>query len=383
MSIKSVNLSTLFMVVFVTLSFAQSNKTTLQKVELYITPRNVEYGWADNGVFQFELNKASVKSRYTHKSYFTMVVKDSVYELFYTKVNMPASFFSNLQPSKENNIREKRILMILPHQDTFYIDSRYNLIKNGRSYELNKQFKSFIENCMPIEIRENWVFDLSRFLETRRTLDDNNYHRIYRNLQVVPTESIDTVPRPYLQNNDTIVSRLIRKKDSISFYSHAIGLDTVLDVHYKFDESFYANGIKKSEATYINEEIYGMARGWYPSGKLFYVFFSQSGHYFGPYLKNYPNGNIQEFGYYKLPTQPTKYQRTVKREGENGYTIYTEYVQLKDGQWNTYYEDGIKKSEETYSQGSRDGLFKYYDVHGYVKKTELYVQDKLIEVKNY
>ena len=382
------SLSAVFSVlVFVTLGYAQSNKSPLQKAELYITPRNVEYSWADGGVFQFRLNRASVKFKYDRKRYKTLTVKDSVYELFYTKLDIPTSLYSNLMPNKENTVWTKRIMILLPNQDTFYIDQGYNLIKNEKSYQLSDEFRNLIEGCMPIEIRENWILNLSRFRQTWRNLDYNNDSFVYRKSRIDTVVYKGAEPILYLQNGlsvDTIDKIPMKDRDTVISFTHNIGSDTSSDIQYKFDETFYINGIKRSEATYINGEIFGMARGWYTSGKLHYVFFSEGGSYFGPYLKNYPNGNIEEFGYYKLPPEPTKYQRAVKRAAtSNSYDIYSEYVQLKDGTWKTYYKHGVKKSEETYSEGLKDGLFKYYDMYGSINRTELYVQDKLIEIKSY
>jgi hypothetical protein len=138
-------------------SFAQKFKT----VELYITPRNVTYGWYDNGVFQFKHNKKSIKEPYEKRTYNTLTEKDSVFELFYSKVQMPDSLYNNLIPQKNVAIDIKRIMIVIPKKDTLFIDRNYNVIKRGKCYQISNEFKAFIEKYMPSEIKENWINDLS------------------------------------------------------------------------------------------------------------------------------------------------------------------------------------------------------------------------------
>ncbi|MDA3616114.1 hypothetical protein [Polluticaenibacter yanchengensis] len=133
----------------------------IKNVELYITPRNVTYGWYDNGVFQFKHNKKSIKVPYGNRTYNTLNTKDSVFELFYTKTVMSDSLYNNLIPQNNIEIDKKRIMIIIEKKDTLFIDRNYNLIKKDKCYQISNEVKSFIEKYMPPEIKENWINDLS------------------------------------------------------------------------------------------------------------------------------------------------------------------------------------------------------------------------------
>ena len=136
------------------------NCQNMINVELYITPRNVSYGWADNGVFQFELIKMSVKVPYRNKTYSTLTKKDSVFELFYTNVSMPDSLCKNLKPHSNDTLDIKRIMLVISKKDTMFIDRFYNVIIKEKNYKISSELKEFIEFYMPLEIKENWLLDL-------------------------------------------------------------------------------------------------------------------------------------------------------------------------------------------------------------------------------
>lgn len=65
--------------IIMSLNVALSYSQQVKKAQIYITPRYVDYGWGDNGVFHFKLRKKSIKSLYEDKSYFTPIVKDKGY----------------------------------------------------------------------------------------------------------------------------------------------------------------------------------------------------------------------------------------------------------------------------------------------------------------
>ena len=155
MRIKLVLLIT--MLLQVNLSYTQQGK----KVHIYITPKHVNYGWGDNGVFHFKFRKKSITSLYEDKKYYTSVVKDKVYELYYTKVKMPDSLCNNLKPIEDDCFHwAKRIMIIHSRRDTVFINSQYQVIKEGKCYEASKALKNFIEELMPEEIRRNWNNDV-------------------------------------------------------------------------------------------------------------------------------------------------------------------------------------------------------------------------------
>jgi hypothetical protein len=148
-------------ILFMLLSHVMGYAQKLKNVELYITPRNVTYGWYDNGVFQFKHNKKSIKVPYAIKTYNTLTTKDSVFELYYTKISMSDGLYNNLIPQNNVAIDIKRIMIVISKKDTLFIDRNYNIIKKGKCYQISNEFKSFIEKYMPTEIKENWINDLS------------------------------------------------------------------------------------------------------------------------------------------------------------------------------------------------------------------------------
>lgn len=148
-------------IVLMLLSTISGCAQNFKNVELYITPRNVTYGWYDNGIFQFKHNKKSIQVPYANRTYNTLTKKDSVFELFYTKISMPDSLYNNLIPQNNVAIDIKRIMIVIPKKDTLFIDRNYNIIKKDKCYQISNEFKSFIEKYMPTEIKENWINDLS------------------------------------------------------------------------------------------------------------------------------------------------------------------------------------------------------------------------------
>ena len=123
--------------------------------DIYITPRRVNYGWADGGVLQFKLNKKSIKVPYKDRSYTMLTIQRRVYELYHTRVRILDSFYQNLMPINEE-LSRKRILILVPKKDTIFIDIHYHIGIKNKCYEMSDEFKAFIEKLMPITIRENW-----------------------------------------------------------------------------------------------------------------------------------------------------------------------------------------------------------------------------------
>lgn len=140
------------------LGFAQK----FTSVELYISPRNVSYGWYDNGIFQFKFNKKSIKVIYADRTYNTLTVKDSLFEMFYVKAKMHDSLYNNLVLNDSVEAHKKRIMILIPKHDTLFIDVNYNLIRKERCYKLTDGLREFIEGFMPVEIKENWKYNLWR-----------------------------------------------------------------------------------------------------------------------------------------------------------------------------------------------------------------------------
>lgn len=130
-------------------------------VDLYITPRNVNYGWYDNGVFQFGLNYKSVKVPFEKRTFTVKTEKDSVYELYYCRI---PKFKCDLKVSDKYIEMGKKRILILEHQaasiDTIFIDTNFNLISNNKCYAITDQSKMRLLKLMPQELKDSWMYDL-------------------------------------------------------------------------------------------------------------------------------------------------------------------------------------------------------------------------------
>lgn len=140
-------------------------------VDFYITPRNAKYGWYNNGVENFDFNRKSVKVPFDRRSYTTITEKDSLYELYYKRIlidnNILSSMILKSSEVKNDTFDIKRIAVIInkkPKSDTIFVDRNYIFSLKGKLYKMDKEFLSFIERLMPIEIKENWINDLPPML---------------------------------------------------------------------------------------------------------------------------------------------------------------------------------------------------------------------------
>ena len=135
-------------------------------IQLYITPRNVNYGWADNGVYKFSLEQASIKVPYSKRSYSTQVITDSLYELFYIKfsktINLNRLIENSHSTLKNTKFLFPRILLIVDNgnkKDTLSIDRNFSVFYEKQVFLIDKKLESYLLQKMPIEIRDNWIFD--------------------------------------------------------------------------------------------------------------------------------------------------------------------------------------------------------------------------------
>jgi hypothetical protein len=136
-------------------------------VDFYLTPRNANYGWYNNGIENFAFRRKSVKVSFDKRSYATITEKDSLYELYYKRqvlsIDILDSMIYKSQKVVNNTLDIKRIAIIVnkkPKSDSIFIDRNYNFFLDGKLYRVNKKFSSYLESLMPIEMRENWTNDL-------------------------------------------------------------------------------------------------------------------------------------------------------------------------------------------------------------------------------
>jgi hypothetical protein len=129
------------------------------RADIYITPRNVNYGWGDNGVFHFKFEKKSIKVPFKERTYGMLTTKRRVYELYYKRAKMPDSLYLNLKATDEK-ILKARIMIVVSPKDSIFIDTHYNVAIKNKCYKISNAFKSYLECLMPITIRENWQNDI-------------------------------------------------------------------------------------------------------------------------------------------------------------------------------------------------------------------------------
>lgn len=153
---------------------------------------------------------------------------------------------------------------------------------------------------------------------------------------------------------------------------------------------FNTNGIKIGEEFYLNNQLHGTCRYFYPGGKLYQVIEYKNGVKDGPCTEYYEDGTKKMECAYKNDN----YDGPIKHYFSNGALQFTgQYVNgLKDGTWTMYtsgpkvemivsyamgvekkriymngtfvehYEDGIPRSEYSYENGKKDGPFEeWYD----------------------
>lgn len=142
-------------------NFKKSDKPT---VHFYLTPRNVNYGWADKGVLKFPTNQQSIKAPYLKRSFITDVQVDSVYELFYFREIGSKKLLTRLDLSHQNIINQEflfpRVLIIIEYagmNDSLQVDRNYNVLYKTKTYQINSAFKDYLLSKMPPEIKDNWI----------------------------------------------------------------------------------------------------------------------------------------------------------------------------------------------------------------------------------
>lgn len=133
-----------------------------QPVELYVIPRNEFTGYADFGLFKYQLYGASLKEPYAKRRYVVRVPRDSVYVLFHAKVSMPDDLQLTGELLPNDNIQAKKIMMVMG-MDTMYIDRHYKLKKGNECYKVSDEGRNWLEHQMPEELNDSWKNNLPAY----------------------------------------------------------------------------------------------------------------------------------------------------------------------------------------------------------------------------
>ena len=117
--------------------------------------------------------------------------------------------------------------------------------------------------------------------------------------------------------------------------------------------TYYANGAKSAEMTFLNGYRDGEYIKYYPNGKLILKGNYEVGESNGHYSKYHSNGNLREEGNY----------------------VYGDY----DGVVKTYYSNGKLKSETSYVYGEKHSEQKQYNQQGALTKKTTYYYGEICE----
>ena len=119
----------------------------------------------------FDINSKNKKISVNESSFFFYVKIDSVFEFVNFHKNLSTeiiNYFNNSVEVTENNFDTPRIKIILNGKDEISIDRNYVacfnkkflFLKRSKYYKLNDQFIEFLINQFPIELKENWKYDI-------------------------------------------------------------------------------------------------------------------------------------------------------------------------------------------------------------------------------
>ena len=143
---------------------SQNIKDVEEICEVYIMPKQPDYGWLSNPwvIFHFDEKKSELVP-YEVRSYYTTTQKDSVYELYYKQIKFPLFLFSNLEKIKDtiNPLKTSlaRIVIFDQNRDTIIVDSKKIIYKNDMCYKMTDQIWNILFALMPPELAENWLIN--------------------------------------------------------------------------------------------------------------------------------------------------------------------------------------------------------------------------------
>jgi hypothetical protein len=140
------------------------DKITVCQTALFCTPRNVDYGWMDRGIYRFKIIKENVIVDYNNRNYNVLNVRDHLFEFHFSEfeLNVDSLNLPSLKKSKVEFL-VPRILIVLDcwKGDTLKVDANWT-VKKGKNFLMsNSYLKKIILENMPSDIRENWEENIS------------------------------------------------------------------------------------------------------------------------------------------------------------------------------------------------------------------------------
>ena len=166
--IETMNFKRRLFYYFLLLNFilVTSCNTDRVRVEMYLTPKDPDYGFYDNGVYQFELNQKSYKESYKDRSYNVITEKDTLHELYYADMYINNKTVRKMFFQKDTDstfLYQVRGLFLIYQNDkvdSVLVDGYSTVFSKGRFYSLNKELLFNSIDNIPLELYENWMNNL-------------------------------------------------------------------------------------------------------------------------------------------------------------------------------------------------------------------------------
>ncbi len=155
-----------------------------------------------------------------------------------------------------------------------------------------------------------------------------------------------------------------------------------LDSLWKF---YNKEGIKTMETKYNVGKREGKKSLYNNNGTLVYKFNYESDERVGEQIEYFETGELKKVYWFKDRTKEgfELIYDTMKTDVIDSVITYEDGIKLKDrdinnsspegkkyGKWILFHSTGNKSKEGVYSDGKKDGYFKYYDRHGHLLKVE-------------
>lgn len=135
-------------------------------IEIYFTARNVKRGYYDNGIFNYELNRKSIKVRYEDRSYESIVRSDSVYELYYLDTNISkkiCNYYNNIERVYCDSFWTERAMIVFSDKkDTILIDRNFTACSKNKKdcFILSSSLRNAILQLLPPDLKRSWINDM-------------------------------------------------------------------------------------------------------------------------------------------------------------------------------------------------------------------------------
>ena len=157
--------------------------------------------------------------------------------------------------------------------------------------------------------------------------------------------------------------KTVEKKDEQGHVLERYTIDPKTQAKQGLCETFYPEGQKASESSYVNGVLQGRKTLFYPDGKVQqYQNFDKNGVISGEYQSFHENGQLKAVGQYSGGAMNGTWH-FYYATGQLKETVY--FVNNEEnGFFMEYHENGQIAAEGTYKNNLEEGLLKTYDING-------------------